>query len=108
MANLDTQLKSVKFNSVPGRENQQFAVWLLTMLSSSDTLTIPALLTRSGSADQSSARVLSPATGVTVTAAAVTSDNEHVLTIAGASAGDTVILVTLHPRGNRGTVAKQV
>ena len=102
MASLDTQLKSVQFIDVPGRPDQTFGLWKLTMLSSSDTLTVPELLTRSASNDQSSARVLSPATGVTANSAATTSNNENVITLAGSSVDSEVVLVTLHPRGRFG------
>jgi hypothetical protein len=108
MASLDTQFKSVRFVDVPGRPDQVTGLWLLTMKSSSDTLTVPELLTRSASNDQSSARVLSPATGVTVNAAATTANNENVLTIAGSSDGSEVVLLTLHRRGRGNAVPKQV
>lgn len=89
---------------VPGRTDQMARVWRLKMKSSSDTVTVPELLTRSGSNDQSSVRVLDPATGVTANSAATTSNNENVVTIAGSSAGSEVVLFTLHTRSNRGTV----
>ena len=102
MASLNTQHKSVRFHDVPGRPDQAVGIWLLTMLSSSDTITVPELLTRSASNDQSSCRVLSPATGVTANAAA-TSSSENVVTVAGSSVGSQVILITLHRRGIVGT-----
>ena len=109
MASLDTQIISCAFYDVPSRPDQVVGVWKLTMLSSSDTLTVPELLTRSASNDQSSARVLSPATGVTANAAALGSSNEHVVTIAGSSAGSEVVLITLHRRGRfSNTVPKAV
>lgn len=90
---------------VPGRTDQLAGIWVLQMKSASDTVTVPELDTRSASNDQSSARVLSPATGVTANAAATTSNGENVVTIAGSSAGSEVILLTLHPRNNRSTRA---
>jgi len=100
MASLDNpHLASAVFVSVPSRPDQVAGIWLLKMLSSSDTVTVPELLTRSASNDQSSVRVLSPATGVTANAAATTTNNENVVTLAGSSAGSEVVLFTLHRRG---------
>lgn len=99
MADLSLQSNPQRFVDVPGRPAQAVGLYKLTMLSSADTIKIPELLTRSASADQSSARVLSPATGVTVTVGALGSNNEHTVTFAGATAGDEVILLTVHRRG---------
>lgn len=99
MADLNLQSNPQKFVDVPGRPDQVAGLYKLTMLSSSDTIKVPELVTRSASVDQSSARVLSPATGVTVTAGAIDSANEHTLTIAGSSAGSEVVLMTVHRRG---------
>ena len=99
MADLSAGGNAVRFSDVPGRPDQAVGIHVLTMVSSADTLKVPALLTRSASADQSSARVLSPATGVTVTAGALDTNGEHTLTFAGSSAGSVVVLLTLHARG---------
>lgn len=99
MADLSLQSNPQYFTDVPGRHDQAVGLYKLTMLSSADTIKVPELLTRSASADQSSARVLSPATGVTVTAGALDSNNEHTLTFAGSTAGSEVILLTVHRRG---------
>jgi hypothetical protein len=106
MPSLDNSYNAASvFVDVPGRPDQVARVWRLRMQSSSDTVTVPELLTRSGSNDQSSVRVLDPATGVTTNAAATTSNNENVVTVASSSAGSEVVLFTLHPRNARGTVA---
>ena len=84
---------------VPGRPDQQISVWKLILVSSSDTVTVPELETRSAVADESSARVLDPATGITVTAGALDSFRQHELTIAGGTQGQEVVLQCLHKRG---------
>ncbi len=100
MASLDNpHFASYKVVDVPGRPDQTAYVWKLKMRSSSDTLTVPALATRSASNDQSSCNVLAPGTGVTANAAARTSDNVNVVTLAGSSEGTEVIFVSLHDRG---------
>jgi hypothetical protein len=105
MASLDNGHNAVpRFEDVPGAD-QTVGIWLMTMLSASDTVTVPALATRSGTNDFSSAIVLEPGTGVTVNAADFTANNENVLTLAGAAAGDRVILVTLHRRGFHNALA---
>jgi hypothetical protein len=101
MPSLDNPHNSnVNFVDVPGRPDQVAGIWRLTMLSTSDTVTAPELLTSSTTNNQSSARVMSPATGVTaVTTANPTSDNQNVITVASSSAGSEVVLMTLHLRG---------
>lgn len=99
MADLSSGLVNSRWVQVPGRPDQVAGVHIFSAVSSSDTMKVPALETRSASNDQSSARVLSPATGVTVNAGAVDSDKAHTLTIAGATAGAEVVLLTLHARG---------
>ncbi len=100
MASLDNpHFASYKVVSIPGRPDQVAYVWTLKMRSASDTLTVPALATRSGSNDQSSCNVLEPGTGVTANAAAQSSDNVNVVTLAGSTEGTAVIFVSLHTRG---------
>ncbi len=106
MASLDNpHYASVRTVDIPGRPDQVARIWSLTMRSTSDTLTVPQLHTRSGSADQSSCNVLEPGTGVTATAAATTSNNENVVTLAGSTAGTKIVFVSVHPRDNRSAVS---
>ena len=99
MASLDNpHFASYRIVSIPGRPDQVAWIWTLKMRSASDTLTVPALATRSASNDQSSCNVLEPGTGVTANAAAQTTDNVNVVTLAGSSEGTTVIFVSLHAR----------
>lgn len=107
MSSLDNGFNAIpRFVDTPGYPDQTIGVWKLKMLSSSDTVTVPELHSRSASADQSSVRVLKPATGVTATAAATSSNQENVVTVAGAAAGDEVVLVTLHPKGRQNVLAQ--
>lgn len=100
MASLDNPyFASHRVVDVPGRPDQVAYIWLLKMRSSSDTITVPALATRSATNDQSSCNVLEPGTGVTANSAAQTSDNVNVVTLAGSSEGTEVIFVSLHTRG---------
>ena len=94
-----------RFIDVPGVA-RMIGIWRVKALSSSDTLTVPELDTRSASADQSSVRVLEPATGVTATAAATTTNQENVVTLAGASEGDELVVITVHPLGKRNVLAQ--
>lgn len=99
MASLNNGFNAiVHFEDVPGLPDRTLGIWRLKMLSASDTVTVPRLDTRSASNDQSSARVIKPATGVTVNAAAV-SVGEHILTVAGSTEGQEVLMVTLHMKG---------
>ena len=105
MASLDNGHNAIpRFVDVPGWD-RTIGVWKIKAFSSSDTVTVPELDTRSASADQSSVRVLEPATGVTATAAAKTADGENVVTIAGATRGDELIMFTVHVKGRHNHLA---
>lgn len=101
MASLDNGFNAIpRFVDLPGYD-RTIGIWKIKGLSTSDTVTVPELDTRSASADQSSVRVLEPATGVTATAAAV-SNGENVVTLAGSGSalnGADVIMVTVHFKG---------
>lgn len=107
MASLNNGHNAIpRFVDVPGF-NRTIGIWKLKMLSSSDTVTVPQLDTRSASNDQSSVRVLEPATGVTANAAAVVSTTqEHAVTVAGSSVGSDVIMITVHPKGRHNVLAQ--
>jgi len=106
MASLDNPHNAIpRFSNVPGYPDRTVGIWKLKPLNSSDTVTVPELATRSASVDQSSVRVLFPATGVTATAAAVTANAENVVTIAGATVGAEVIMVTVHFKGRNNNLA---
>ena len=98
MADLTTMAVS-SFTNVPGIYDAKVRVYRVTLASAADTMKVPFLRTRSATADQSSVRVLEPATNVTVSAGALDANGEHTLTFGGSGAaeGVTVILVTLHP-----------
>lgn len=100
MADLTT-LAPPSFCNVPGLADTKVRVYRVALITAADTLKVPFLRTQSGTADQSSARVLQPATGVTVTVGALDSNNEHTITFGGSGAveGVVVTLVTLHPNG---------
>lgn len=97
MADLTTMVAARSVN-VPGLANSVVRAYSVTLLSAADTLKVPALHTRSATADQSSIRVLNPATGVTVTAGAIDANGEHTLTFGGSGAADgvKVTFVALH------------
>lgn len=106
MASLDNSFNAIpRFVDVPGFE-RTVGIWKIKALSSSDTVTVPELDTRSASADQSSVRVLEPATGVTATAAATSTNQENVVTLAGAAAGDELVVLTVHPKGRHNVLAQ--
>lgn len=100
MADLTTSAPSA-FCNVPGLADAKVRVYHVTLASAADTMKVPFLRTQSGTADQSSARVLNPATNVTVTVGSLDANNEHTITFGGSGAaeGVRVILVTLHPSG---------
>ena len=98
-----------RFIDVPGRPDQVMGVWLLKMKSSSDTLTVPQLAANlddtPAASNNDTIRILSDS-ATTVAAGATDSNNEVALTFSGASAGDELVISTLHPRDNRSTRVK--
>ena len=101
MASLDNGFNAIPRArvDVPGRPDQQYSIWKLVLFSSSDTFTVAELETQSAVADQSSIRVLDPATGISVTAGELDNFNQHEVTVTGGTVGQEVVLQCLHKRG---------
>src|SRR3990172_4512506 len=105
MASLDNGHNAIpRFVDLPGWD-RTVGIWKIKALSSSDTVTIPELDTGVAAADKSSVRVLEPATGVTAAAAAKTADGEHVVTLAGATRDQELIMFTVHVKGRHNHLA---
>jgi hypothetical protein len=105
MASLDNSHNAIpRFVDLPGFPERTVGVWRIKAMSASDTVTVPELDTRSASADQSSVRVLEPATGVTATAAAA-SGAENVVTLAGATRDQELIMFTVHFKGRSNSLS---
>jgi len=100
MASLDAiGVKSMRFDNVPGRTDQKFSTWLLTLQSTADTLTVPAL---EYSVTTSSCKVWDTANlagGVIASADGLANEGVSIVNITGGSYGQEVILTCMHRRG---------
>jgi hypothetical protein len=82
-------------------KGEKIGIHIVTLTSASDTITVPTLA--DGTTNNTSARQLnrSGQSSVTIT------NTANVITIAGGSAGEEVVIVTLHPQGLRTYVAEE-
>jgi hypothetical protein len=94
---------------VPGRPNQLARIWRLRLSGdASDTVTVPELaanLDDTPAASNNDTVAAISDTAATIAAGATDGNNEVELTISGGTAGEELIIATLHPRTNRSTVA---
>ena len=99
MASIDNPFNvvNVKSVSLPG-SHQTVMIWEVVLLSSSDTLTVPALSSTSGAKSLTS--------GVTATNSTASDEGNASVTITGGVKGTKAVIATLHVSGRANVLSQ--